>query len=164
MKNLFNIEGPMRLVLCFVIVVSGMFLTSLAWGTIPVTFLPFYPLGLSAVLGWKGVWAFSGYVILIFCLVAVLFARDGYPLALSVFVLIVAVALTTKGCIKGAEDWGRVASLEQSMREVTFESPRTRNEQSIRTSRAMTTPTSRPVSMISHSYNTNPVTDVRPRW
>jgi hypothetical protein len=33
-----------------------------------------------------------------------------------------------------------------------------------RTSRAMTTTTSRPVSMIFRNYNTNPVIDVRHRW
>jgi hypothetical protein len=33
-----------------------------------------------------------------------------------------------------------------------------------RTSRVMTTPTSRTVSMILRNYNTNPVIDVRYRW
>ena len=33
-----------------------------------------------------------------------------------------------------------------------------------RTSRDMTTPTSRPVSMISRNYNINPVIHVRSRW
>jgi hypothetical protein len=33
-----------------------------------------------------------------------------------------------------------------------------------RTSRVMTTPTSRPISMISRNYNTNPVIDARRRW
>ena len=32
------------------------------------------------------------------------------------------------------------------------------------TSRAVTTPTSRPVSMLFRNYNTNPVIDVRRRW
>jgi hypothetical protein len=113
MQNLFKIEGLMRLVLCFVIVVSGMLLTSPGWGTVAVNFLPFYPMGFGAILRWNGAWALSGYVILLICLVAVLFARDGYPLALSVLALIVVVALTTKGCNKVAEDWGRVASMEQ---------------------------------------------------
>jgi len=33
-----------------------------------------------------------------------------------------------------------------------------------RTRRAMTTPTSRSVSMIFRDYNPNPVIDARPRW
>jgi hypothetical protein len=33
-----------------------------------------------------------------------------------------------------------------------------------RTSRVMTTTTSRPVSMLSRSFNLNPVIDVRRRW
>jgi len=137
MQNLFKTEGPMRLVLYFVIVVSGMLLTSLGWGTIPVTFFPLYPIGLGAMLGWNGVWGFGGYVIHLLCLVAVLFAREGYPLALSVLALIVIVTLTTKGCNRMAKDYSRVAFLEQSMREVTFESQGTPKEQSIRTSLAI---------------------------
>ena len=38
------------------------------------------------------------------------------------------------------------------------------NETKSTTSRAMTTPTSRPVSMIFRNYNPNPVIDVRSRW
>jgi hypothetical protein len=34
----------------------------------------------------------------------------------------------------------------------------------MRTSRDMTTPTSRRVPMISRNYNLNPVIDARPRW
>jgi hypothetical protein len=38
------------------------------------------------------------------------------------------------------------------------------DNQSSRTSRDMTTTTSRPVSMFSRNYNTNPVIDARRRW
>ncbi len=154
----------MRLVLYFVIVVSGMLLTSLGWGTIPVTWFPVYPLGFGAMLDLRGILSFSGYVIHLFCLVAVLFAREGYPLALSVLALIVTVTLTTKGCNMMAKDYSRVASLNQGIPEFPINSMATPKEQSIRTSRVMTTPTSRPVSMISRRFNTNPEIDARPRW
>ena len=41
--------------------------------------------------------------------------------------------------------------------------PLTENKEN-RTSRDMTTPTSRPVSMISSDHNLNPVIDVRLHW
>jgi hypothetical protein len=72
------------------------------------------------MLDLRGILSFSGYVIHLFCLVAVLFAREGYPLALSVLALIVTVTLTTKGCNKMAKDYSRVAFSNQHMQDATF--------------------------------------------
>jgi hypothetical protein len=48
------------------------------------------------------------------------------------------------------------------LKSFTFERFDTNKE--YRTSRVVTTPTSRSVSMIFHDHNINPVIDVRPRW
>ena len=94
-----------------------MLITSLAWGTIPVTFIPMYPIGFGAALGLNGLF---GYVAHILCLGAVLLAREGSPFALAVLALIVTVALTTKGCNMMAGDYSGVANLEQGAQGVSF--------------------------------------------